>query len=373
MEFLQPYAQYLKYVYLVMMSIFTVSMFMSLIKMRGYSVICTRYDYRPLVLFSVFMIILYGFRPITAWFGDTGSYATHFRIMQDFGTYNLRGDTEATKDVLFYTFMFFSAKIMDVHLFLAICMFFYVYLMFIGCRKLDPKHGALLMLFCYGSFEFYPFAVNGIRNGLACSFLIFALASLCKNDKMLAIVISLVAVGLHKSAILPAAMMFLAYYINKPKCMYIIWIITLILSLTLGGYIDNLLSNVSYDNRLADNLQNNYADDALMQHRFRWDFLLYSSMPIILGWYTIFKRHVYDKSYLVILGTYMYANAFWVLAIRAMFSNRIAYLSWFIYPIVLAYPLLNFPVFKKQHSKKTAWILFAQLCFTLLLWLTEKI
>jgi len=91
-----------------------------------------------------------------------------------------------------------------------------------------------------------------------------------------------------------------------------------------------------------------------------------------LAAYTIFKRKLYDKTYLLILGTYMYANSFWVLAIRAMFSNRIAYLSWFIYPIVLAYPLLNFEVFKKNHSKKTAWILLAHFGFTTILWLLGK-
>lgn len=373
MEFLLPYAPYLKYIYLVITTILTASMFMSLKRKHGYSVVYTRYDYRPLVLFSVFMVFFYGFRPISPWFGDTSNYALNYRLMHDFGVYNLQGDTEATKDVLFHTFMFLSAKIMDVHLFLAICIFLYVYLMFAGCRKLDSKHGALLMLFCYGAFEFYPYAVNGVRNGIACSLLIFALASLCNNKKILAIVMSLVAIGIHKSTLLPAAMMFFTYYINKPKCMYVVWIIAIILSLTLGSYIDGFLSTINYDQRLANNLQNSYADSVLMQHRFRWDFLLYSSMPILLGWYTIFKRKVYNKTYLVLLGTYIYANAFWVLAIRAMFSNRVAYLSWFIYPIVLAYPLLNFPVFKKQHSKKTGWILFAQLCFTLLLWVTERI
>lgn len=241
--------------------------------------------------------------------------------------------------------------------------------MFAGCRNIDPPHGVLLMLFCYGAFEFYPFAVNGIRNGIACSFVIMALACLCNNKKTLAIVLSFVAVGFHKSTILPIVMMFFTYYINSPKCMYFVWAVSIIISLAIGGYIDNFLAMINYDQRLADNIQNNDADGLILEHRFRWDFLLYSSMPIILGWYTIFKRKVYNNTYLILLGTYIYANSFWVMAIRAIFSNRIAYLSWFIYPIVLAYPLLNFPVFKKQHSKKTAWILLAHFGFTTLLWL----
>ena len=158
-----------------------------------------------------------------------------------------------------------------------------------------------------------------------------------------------------------------SYYVNKPKYMYIAWGIAILVSLAIGGYIDSLLSMMSYDQRLADNLQNNNADGVVMAHRFRWDFLLYSSMPLLLGWYTIFKRNYYNKTYLILLGTYIYANCFWILAIRAIFSNRIAYLSWFLYPIVLAYPLFNFPVFKKQHSKKTALILLAHIALTTIL------
>ena len=202
---------------------------------------------------------------------------------------------------------------------------------------------------------------------MACSIVIIALACLCKKDKLLAIVLSLAAIGFHKSAILPIITMFFTYYVSKPKYMYIAWLGAIVVSLAIGGYIDNLLSSISYDERLAANLQGDDADGVIMEHRFRWDFLLYSSMPILLGWYTIFKRQLYDKTYLLLLGTYIYANSFWVLAIRAIFSNRIAYLSWFIYPIVLAYPLFHFPVFKKNHSEITAWILLGHFVLTTIL------
>lgn len=154
--------------------------------------------------------------------------------------------------------------------------------------------------------------------------------------------------------------------------MYVIWIGSVGISLVAGEQIGNILSAISYDPRLADNLQgDNDINGLILEQRFRWDFLLYSSMPILLAWYTIFKRKLYDNTYLIILGTYMYANSFWVLAIRAIFSNRIANLSWFLYPILLAYPLLNFPVFKKNHNKKTAWILLVHFGFTSLLELLE--
>lgn len=372
MDFFASFAPYYYFVYLLIIMMFTVNHFSLLNRCHGYAVINQEYGYKSLVLLSVFFILFYGLRPLVSGFGDTLNYYRTYVFIQDFGAFNMDGDTEASRDFLFYILMFSCAQIMDAHFFFTICIFLYVVLMFVGCRKIDHRHGALFMLFCYGAYEFYPFAVNGIRNGIACSFAILALACLCKKETLLAIAFSLTAIGFHKSAILPIITMFFTYYVSKPKYMYMAWLGAIVVSLAIGGYIDNLLSAITYDERLAQNLQDDDANGVIMEHRFRWDFLLYSSMPILLGWYTIFKRQFYNKTYLILLGTYIYANSFWVLAIRGMFSNRIAYLSWFIYPIVLAYPLFNFPVFKKKHTKKTAWILLSHFGFTMILWLLGK-
>lgn len=373
MEFLKPLAQYYYYlIYWLVIMFMTLSQFKVMIKNHGYYILYKRFDYRPISVFSLFYIIFYGFRPISPYFGDMPTYAANFQLLRDYGVFNMQGAEHVTNDVVFHTFQKLCANTVDVHLWFAVIMFFYIVMMLVGCKKIDYRHGALLMLFCVGSFQFYTYSVNGIRNGVACSFAIMAIGCLCQKKMLLTILMSILAIGCHKSVILPIAMMFFTYYVSKPKYMYLVWLIAIGLSLIIGGYIDNILSAIDYDERLANNLQGVDADGLVLEHRFRWDFLLYSSMPIILGWYTIFKRELYNKTYLIILGTYIYANAFWVLAIRAMFSNRIAYLSWFIYPIVLAYPLLNFPVFKKHHCEKTAWILLGHFGFTTILWLLGK-
>lgn len=370
MEFLTPYYFFI-YWFIVMLM--TVSCFNVMRRSSTYKMIENRDVYRPILFFSIFYIFFFGFRPISGrYFGDTLNYAASYQLLEDFGVFNMEGSEDVGGDWLFNTLMHACAQVMNVHFFFTIIMFFYIVMMFGGCKRIDNRHGALLMLFCIGAFSFYPYSVNGIRNGVACSFVIMAVACLCKEEKVRALVWSFLAVGFHKSTALPVAMMFFTYYVNKPKYMYIVWLGTIVLSLSIGGYIDILLSSISYDERLASELQSNDADGLELEHRFRWDFLLYSSMPILLGWYTIFKRKMYNKTYLILLGTYIYANAFWILAIRAMFSNRIAYLSWFIYPIVLAYPLLKFPVFKKHHYEKTAWILLGNFGFTTILWLLGK-
>lgn len=76
---------------------------------------------------------------------------------------------------------------------------------------------------------------------------------------------------------------------------------------------------------------------------FRWDFLLYSALPVAVGYYFIFRRQYKDQFYIWLFNIYLITNSFWILVIRAEFSNRFAQLSWFIMPLVLIYPF-----FKKQ-------------------------
>lgn len=339
---------------------------------RGYGVLYHRDNFKPVIWLSIFTIVFFGFRPVHHIFGDTVVYDEIYHTLQTLGTFNSEGATQPENDWLFYLFMAFCAPIMDIYYFFAIVMCLYVAMMFTGCRKLDFRHGASIMLFCLGAFSFYGYAVNGIRNGVACSFVILALAGVCKGDRVWPIIMSFIAIGCHKSTALPLACMFFTFFIRAPKLMYFTWISAIVLSLTFGEYIEMFLSMISYDDRLSSELNLDDVDGVIMEHRFRWDFLLYSSMPILLGVYILFKRKIYNNTYLILLGTYIYANAFWILAIRAVFSNRIAYLSWFLYPIVLAYPLFNLPVFPQNHSQKVAWIFLAHFGFTTVMWMLGK-
>jgi hypothetical protein len=96
---------------------------------------------------------------------------------------------------------------------------------------------------------------------------------------------------------------------------------------------------------------------------FRWDFLLYSSAPVAMIWYVTYYRRFSDPEYTAIANAYLLSNAFWIMVIRAAFSNRFAYLSWFIYPMVIAYPLLRMNIWKDQ-DRKTTIILFLYSAFT---------
>lgn len=368
-----PYYYTLYWIIALMLTLFYYKEIQSL---KGYSVIYKRDSYTPILYFSLFFIIFFGLRPISIVFVDTVNYNSTYQILQTYGTLDADLPAEFDSDWLFYYTMALCAQVVDINCFFVIVMYFYIVMMFTGCRKLDKWHGATLMAFCVGAFSFYGYAVNGIRNGVACSFVILAISSVCKGERVWPIFLSFIAISCHKSTALPLACMFFTYFVRSPKYMFLAWFGAIGISLLFGESITSLMSLISYDERLAEigktgeEVANEWGVE--MENRFRWDFLLYSSMPILVGWYTLFVRKIYNNTYLILLGTYIYANAFWVLVIRDLFSNRFAYLSWYLYPIVLAYPLLNLPVFEKNHSQKVALVLLAHFGFTTVMWMLGK-
>ena len=82
---------------------------------------------------------------------------------------------------------------------------------------------------------------------------------------------------------------------------------------------------------------------------FRWDFLLYSASGVFAGWYFIEKKGFQDALYQRLFNTYLIANGIWILIIRANYSNRFAFLSWFLLGLVIIYPLLKSKIFSRQH------------------------
>jgi hypothetical protein len=312
-------------------------------------------------------IVIMGIKPMDELFGDYGAYYSYFKTMK--AGYDFKSNDA---DWAFYNFMRFSSKTMDPWVYFTILSAIYVLPLYVICKKKVPNNATIMLLYGMSAFSFWTYCVNGIRNGVACSLVLLALSFLKEGikQKILCASICIIAIGCHKSVALPVIAMFFSYVYRKPHTMFYFWVASIFISLMAGDTLGNFFASIGFDDRLSSYVNSNKADmiNNFSQVGFRWDFLLYSSMPILLGWYLIFKRDIYDKTYLLLLGTYIYSNAFWVMIIRAAFSNRFAYLSWFVYPIVLAYPLLKFDIWPNQ-GKRVGQILFAHFGFTFVMWL----
>lgn len=137
------------------------------------------------------------------------------------------------------------------------------------------------------------------------------------------------------------------------------------LSLCFGG-ISSSIDLLIQDDRLSMYAEGDAAKGLFSYTGFRFDFLLYSLLPIIVAFFFKLRAKTKNELYEKLLCVYLMTNSFWVIFIRANFSNRFAYLSWFLYPLVLAYPLLNIRLFRRQGLVAST-VMVSMLILTLIL------
>lgn len=359
-------AQYYFPIFLHIVLLLSFFQYVSCVRMNNLRLLYARKSNVFVTLLTVLFILIVGLRPVSFAFGDTGNYAQIYYLFQA----GYRVYDSSSPEWLFDWLMAQCAPIMDVKGFFLIVEIGYAGLMYWACRRLIPNNLLLAMLFCFGAFSFFTFGTNGIRNGLACSFVLLALSFVGgnKREKIIAGALCFAAYHIHHSTVLPILCMVVSLFYKNTKMIYLFWFGSIVISAVAGGAMESLFTGLGFDDRL-DNYLTDREDDYLFSHTgFRWDFLLYSAMPIWLGWYVVMKRKIYNRTYLLLLHTYIMSNAFWVMLIRAAYSNRFAYLSWFMYPIVLAYPLLVLPVWDKQ-GRNVGRILVLHALFTYFMWL----
>ena len=311
-----------------------------------------------IILLSCIVIFFIGLRPISAVFSDMLGYAA---------TYDNLYVVEDKEPGLWWIAALckelgFNATVW----FLIVCAAYYGFTL-LAIKMLSPNNWDYIFITFLIAFSTLAYATNGIRNGLALAFLTIGMAVFIAKrgkTKYLSILCFVYAYMTHKSVVLPLACFFAAYYLINFKRAFYFWLLSIIISLVAGSAVSNIFLGLGFDDRLDGYLMGN--DYAGFSHAgFRWDFLLYGFMPILLGYYAVIKKGVQDRKYEVLLTTYTLANAFWVMVIRAPFSDRFAYLSWFLYAIVLAYPLFSVDIWGKRQGRIARNILNIHLSFTL--------
>lgn len=286
-----------------------------------------------------------GNRPVSgAYFIDMGNYARSFNYIQNGGVVIIN------KDYIFNNFMVACTKIMNVRWFFFLCALIYTVPCYLFSKKYAGSYWYFMFFMFIGSFSFWAYGTNGIRNGLGTSMFILALCFY--NKKIIMYALMALSFGIHSSSIIPIAAFLTSGVYKNPKSYLYIWLAAIPLSLIGGSFWEGFFGGLGFgdDTRAEDYLtKGNMNNDQFAYTGFRWDFLFYSSFAVFAGWYYIFKKKVTDQFYVHLWGTYIIANAFWILVIRANFSNRFAYLSWFLMAPVIAYPLLRYKLFSNQY------------------------
>lgn len=314
------------------------------------------------VIFTVLLIIYMGLRPISSYFGDTVNYAHGF--------YKMANSSEPfqwqwDKEWLFYNLMQWFAKNSDIHTFFLLCASLYVGSLWLAMVRIFKNYYYIPLLIVFGMFTFWAYGVNGIRNGLGASLFILAMSYVNKPTIMIGI--GILACGFHKSIYLMMAAGGLAWFIKNSYYYLAGWIACVGVSYAAGFRIQNYLATIGLgdDDRFSGYLtgSNMVGEIVQMSMVFRWDFLTYSAIGVAVGYYFIFRRNFKDEYYHWIYNTFLVTNAFWVLIIRAAYSNRFAQISWFIMPIVLIYPFLK-QRFWTNHEKMLGYAILLFYAFT---------
>jgi len=294
------------------------------------------------VLLLSCVLFYIGFRPISIVFTDMKLYTEIFKNFQLYGAQML----ENPRDYFFDVFTLVCSKIMSVHMYFFTCACLYVIPLYVVSVKWFKKRWVYMFLVLVVSFSFWNFGTNGLRNGIATSLFLLAIS----RDKLLwKIIWLIVAINIHLTMFLPFVGFSIATLYNKPKQFLIFWFACIPISIIAGGAFQVLFSRLMGDERSSYFIEE--AISSFSSSGFRWDFLIYSSTAVFSGWYYIFKRNFKDKFYSVLYSTYLFANGFWILVIKANFSNRFAYLSWFMLAVVIFYPWLKEYLVQKQHIK----------------------
>lgn len=258
-----------------------------------------------------------------------------------------------------YFFVNYLLTLFPMNLYFYLHAFVYVIGIYIFAKSIFPRQYGALFIAMILYFQFVSYGVNTMRAGLAGSFVLIALSF--RERRLLEWTLLFVAVMIHKSFALPVLCYLIADRYDRTDLFFRIWLLSIPLSAVAGGFFQSHFAGLLGDESRVSYLTT-AAQDTHYQVGFRIDFILFSCAPIVMGYYLIYKRGFQDRFYKTLFNTYLLANTFWIFVIRANFSDRFAYLSWFIYCPVLLYPLLKNPEIVPNSHK---WVAFSILALTL--------
>lgn len=309
-----------------------------------------------IVLMAICALFI-GFRPISKVFSDTVIYAR----MYDFYLGSPFEFDWGVVDPIFENLLTFCASQgFNISIFFTIVSFVYFGGIFVACRKMFPRDTLFAFLIYLAAFSTFSYGVNGIRAGAAASLFLVAIAY--RDKKWLSIALMAMSYGVHHSMQLLIVAYVIVSFIKNPKYYLWIWGFSFVMAVLHITTFQELFGGLT-DEQGAAYLLADESSEAYYSG-FRLDFVLYSAAPIILGYYLIFKRGLKSEKFNFIYNLYVLSNSVWLLCIYAIFTNRIAYLSWQLLPIVLIYPFLNEKLYSQQY-KHANYIALAHLAFTL--------
>ena len=311
-----------------------------------------------LPIFMAFLIMFIGLRPESYVFVDMMNYIETYHAFYENTQFVWDWTTE--NFIFDNIFAYIGSRNLGTSFFFVIIAAIYFGCAYWGIRRLFPRDTAIAYLTFLGAFSTFSYATNGIKAGAAASLFILALSYYRKW--IICVPLLIITLGFHHSMIMPIAAFILAMLLKNPKHFFWIWLFCLICAITHVSFFQQLFAGLA-DDKAASYLYSTDTDWG-GKSGFRIDFVLYSAMPVFVGYYAIYKYKIKSKVYDLLLKIYLTANGTWMLCMYAEFTNRIADVSWPIYPLVLIFAILEIG-WSNRHYRTVANVFIAHLAFTL--------
>ena len=352
-------APFYKIIYLVVVSLFTfyyILRYQSLNGLKSYRVSHKdTYNY----IFVILIILFIGFRPVHILFADMVNYADWYTRLYEGIPFKFDW---ATDNLIFDNlFIWWGSMRLGYRSFFLLIASIYFGAAYLGIRKLFPNDRLPAYLVFLAAFSTFSYATNGIKAGAAASLFILALGY--RENLKLCIPLILLSWGFHHSMIMVVAAFVVTLFVKNPKVYFACWVFCFLMAAAHVSFFAEFFSGFTTEHG-AEYLLSDASDDGT-KGGFRIDFILYSAVPVVVGWYAVFKKKMQlSNLYKNLLNLYLCLNGIWMLCMYAAFTNRIAYLSWFLYPIVLVYPFLQ-EDWGKGRYRTFSMVMLGHLAFTL--------
>ena len=313
-------------------------------------------------LLVLFMVVFIGLRPASYVFVDMMNYITHYHALYEGIDFVFNRNAE---NFLFdnYVAWIGSNYLGTTFLFVSIAAIYFI-CTYIACRRMFPRDTLVAYLVFLAAFSTFSYGTNGIKAGAAGA--IFLMAMSYRGNLKICIPLVLVSLGFHHSMIMTVVAFALTLVYKNSKVYFAGWCFCLLIAIAHITFFQELFAGILSDS--GDSGAGYLSDvngDWGGKTGFRIDFVIYSAMPILVGYWAVYKKKLQlSKIYTCLLNLYMILNGTWMLCMYANFTNRIAYLSWFLYPIVLIYPYLN-ENWGISRYKSFSLVVLAHLGFTL--------
>lgn len=308
---------------------------------------------------ATIVALFIGFRPMSVLFVDMVNYHDIYLFLHYGKEFIFNWNTE---NIIFDNFVsFLASNRYDLTIFFVLVSLFYFVGTYKAMTRFFPKDALYGFIVFLGAFSTFSYGTNGIKAGSAAA--IFLLALAYKNKPVLSWIFAILSIGFHHSMVVPVGGYIAATFVKDNKKYMYFWLLALGVALLHITFFQNIFAS------FADESGSSYLTSTENwggKTGFRYDFVIYSAIPIFVGYKVLYTYKLRSASYNFLLNIYTFTNAIWMLCMYASFTNRIAYLSWLMYPVVLVYPFFQKEFMPRQYQmlNKVAWL---QLSITLAL------